>query len=204
MIRVKLLTVVPCERNDIRDFIEKWHYSKSINGVKSNYCFRLMNGDIIVGAAILGKLGMANVWKKYGKQEEDIIEIRRLCCIEETPPNVESYFISKIIKWIRDNTAIKIVLSYADQFYNHTGIIYHASNFKYLGKTSPTRMIKWGDKLWHDKTIRTYYNGKLKPYAQELKDALDRGEAVYVGSMYKHIFIYEIRRKINPRGKGRL
>lgn len=30
---VKEFKVSICNRNEIRDFIEKWHYSKSINGV---------------------------------------------------------------------------------------------------------------------------------------------------------------------------
>jgi hypothetical protein len=194
-------TVKLCPREDIENFIEKWHYSHSINGVKTKYCFKLMDGDMLIGAAIMAKLGMANVWKKYGDNEEDVIELRRLCCIDDTPKNTESYFISQMVRWLRANTSIKVILSYADQYHNHTGIIYKASNFEYLGTTNPSKMIEWNGKLWHDKTIRTYYNGKLKPYAQKLKDALDKGEAKYVEAQYKHIYRYIIVRKINPRQK---
>jgi len=188
-----------CRSDDIKSFIETWHYSKSINGVKNKYCFKMLDNNEIIGAAIMAKLGMANTWKKYGEKEEDVIELRRLCCIDDTPPNIESYFIGKIINWLKKYTKVLVVVSYADQHYNHTGIIYKASNFEYLGQTSPNKMIEWNGKLWHDKTIRTYYNGILKPYAQKLKDALDKGDAKYVTTDFKYIYIYKINRKIDPR-----
>ena len=82
---VREFTVSICNRDEIRDFIENWHYSKSINGVKSDYCFKLIHGNKIIGACIYGKLAMANVWKKYVDDENDILELRRLCCIDDTP-----------------------------------------------------------------------------------------------------------------------
>ena len=33
---VKQFKVIPCERAEINDFIENWHYSKSINGLISS------------------------------------------------------------------------------------------------------------------------------------------------------------------------
>ena len=45
-----------CGRKEIKVFIEKWHYSKSINGVLSSYCFKLLDDDEIVGAMLFGKM----------------------------------------------------------------------------------------------------------------------------------------------------
>jgi hypothetical protein len=188
------------ERNDVKDFIEKWHYSHSINGIKSTYCFGLFDGDELIGAGIFGGIAMANVWRKYGDRREDVIELRRLCCIDDTPKNTESYFIGRMLKWLLHNTDIKIVVSYADAYYGHDGTIYKATNFEYVGKTSPSRLIGWNGRVWHDKTIRTYgKKGKLKPYAQKVKDALERGEARYISGAYKHIYIYDLESRRNSR-----
>ena len=130
MDNVKDFVVKICDRKEIKSFIETWHYSKSINGLKSNYCFKLMNNKTIIGAMIYGQIGMANVWKKYADKENELIELRRLCCIDDTPRNTESYFIGFTLRWLKKNTEIKKVISYADSNYNHTGIIYKASNFK--------------------------------------------------------------------------
>ena len=185
-------TVEPCERKEIRDFIEKWHYSHNINGLLSQYCFKLMDGNTMVGAMIYGGLGMANCWKKYAENKEDIIELRRLCCIDDTPKNTESYFIGKTLKWLLKNTSIKKVISYADNTYGHRGVIYQASNFKHLGKTAKGRVIMWNGKKYHDKTIRTKYKGELKPFAQRVKEALEKGEAYYEETKGKEIYLYDL------------
>lgn len=46
---VKQFKVMPCERAEIKDFIEKWHYSKSINGLISDYYFKLLDGNKLIG-----------------------------------------------------------------------------------------------------------------------------------------------------------
>ncbi len=184
---VKLIT-----RKDVRDFVENWHYSQSINGLRISYVFGLFCDDNLIGAMIYGPLGMANTWKKYGETESDVIELRRLCCIDNTPKCTESYFIGKTQRWLKKNTNHKIIVSYADAHYNHTGIIYRATNFKYEGLTSKGRVIEYNGRTYHDKAIRTKYKGKLKPFAQRLKDALDNGEAKYIQTPGKHIYTFRL------------
>lgn len=183
-----------CTRKDIKEFIERWHYSKSINGLRIDFCFRLMNGDTMIGAMIYGKMAMANCWKKYAELEVDVIELRRLCCIDDTPKNTESYFIGKTLKWLRKNTSIKRVVSYADPSFGHTGVIYKASNFQHIGYTSKGRVIKYGDKRYHDKCIRANNNGNLKPFALEIREALKNGEASYISTKPKVIYLYNLRK----------
>lgn len=191
---VKDFNVLVCDRKDIKQFIEKWHYSKSINGIMSSYCFKLMNNNEIIGGMIFGKLGMANAWKKYAENAEDVIELRRLCCIDDTPKNTESFFIGACLRWLKKNTNIKIIVSYADPEYGHSGIIYQASNFTMIGKTSPGKVIFWNDKKYHDKAIRTKYKGELKPFARRLKNAIESGQARYVKTNGKNIYIFKLKR----------
>jgi len=190
---VKNYKVELCTRKDIKEFVESWHYSKSINGLRIDYCFKLLDGDKMIGAMIYGKMAMANCWKKYAESESDVIELRRLCCVDDTPKNTESYFIGKTLRWLRKNTDIKKVVSYADQSFGHTGIIYRASNFKHIGYTSKGRVIIYRGKRYHDKCIRANNNGKLKPFALEIKQALEIGEAIYVATEPKVIYTYELR-----------
>ena len=192
--KVKDFRVHYCQRHEIRDFIEQWHYSESINGVMATHCFGLLNGTELIGAILYGRMGMANTWKKYVDREDKLLELRRLCCIDDTPKNTESFFIGQTLRWLKKNTNVEKVISYADMDYNHEGTVYKASNFKYLGTTSKGRRIVYEGKIYHDKAIRTYYKGKLKPFAQKLRDALDSGEAEYIESQGKHIYLYEIRR----------
>lgn len=148
----------------------------------------------MIGAALFGSLGMANNWKKFANKECEVTELHRLCCIDDTMKNTESFFISRCLRWLKQNTEIKVVVSYADENHNHKGVIYQASNFEYLGQTTPSKMILLGEKLYHDKAIRTKYKGELKPFAVRLKAALDAGEAKYVDTKFKHCYVYKFER----------
>jgi len=196
-VRVKNFKVEEILLNRIRQFVENWHYSKNVNGLRISYCFGLFYQRELIGAAIYGCLGMANTWKAYGENERDVLELKRLCCIDKTPKNTESYFIARTIKWIKQNTEVKTIISYADEFYGHQGIIYKASNFEYLGTTSPGRVIHYDGKIFHDKAIRAYQysNGKkkLKPFAVKLREKLENGEARYIPTPGKHIYRYKLR-----------
>lgn len=191
--QIKSYGVFPCSRKEISNFIEEWHYSKNMNGVISDYCFKLMDGNRLIGAMVFGKLAMANVWKKYAKKQEHLIELRRLCCIDNTPKNTESYFIGKALKLLKKNTQIKKVLSYSDLTYGHTGVIYKASNFKLIGETKPQKVIQYQGRLYHDKTIRTTYKGKLKPFALKIKNALESDDAEYISTKKKNIYMYILK-----------
>jgi len=190
--RVKDFVVHETSLQRVRPFIERWHYSGNVNGLRISNVFGLFCDNDLIGAMIYGPIGMANVWKKYAENEQDVIELRRLCCIDATPKNTESYFIGKTIRWLKKHTNYKIIISYADTFHNHSGTIYKASNFEYLGMTSAGRVIEYNGKMYHDKTIRAYQNGKLKPYSQRIKTALESGKARYIETPGKHIYAYRL------------
>lgn len=191
---VREYQVLLCDRKEIVGFVEHWHYSKNVNGLTTDYCFKLLDADgNMIGAMIYGKIAMANVWKKYAQKESELIELKRLCCIDNTPKNTESFFIGHTLRWLKKNTEIKTVISYADMTYSHEGTIYKASNFTYAGMTAKGKVIMYNGKRYHDKTIRTKYKGELKPFAVEIKKALENGTAEYVDTLGKHIYLYGLR-----------
>lgn len=192
--KVKDFEVHLCERSEITKFIEEHHYSHNINGCIADYCFKLVYNNEIIGAMFYGRMAMANQWKRFGTEPEDVIELRRLVCIDDTPRNTESYFIGSTLRYLKKNTKIKTVVSYADQEYGHSGIIYRASNFEYKGFKKGAKVIIYNGKQYHDKSIRTKYKGQLKPFAVELKNALAQGNAYYKETAGKHTYVYELRK----------
>jgi hypothetical protein len=195
MSKVRDYIVSLCNRKEISKFIETWHYSKNVNGLQTTYCFKLEDQGRLIGAMMYGKIAMKGVWKKYADKESDIIELRRLCCIDDTPKNTESFFIGATLRWLRRNTEIKTVISYADSNFGHTGTIYQATNFTHAGMTAGGRVILYNGKRYHDKTIRTRYKGELKPFAKQIRDALESGEAKYVETTGKHIYLFNLRKE---------
>lgn len=195
-------TVELVDRPVVRDFIEQHHYSHNINGLMSSYCFAMYDQQQqMVGAMIYGKLGMANAWKKYGKSIDEVMELRRLVLVDDTPKNSESYFIGRTLRWLKANTAVTTIVSYADPNYGHSGVIYRATNFEHVGMTAPGKVIIWNGKKYHDKAIRTKYKGELKPFAKRLRQALEDGEAHYAKQLPKHIYVKNLRPGKGPKPK---
>ena len=106
-------TVEPCERKEIRDFIEKWHYSHNINGLLSQYCFKLMDGDTMVGAMIYGGLGMANCWKKSSAIPNNV-SATQLTRIWE---HVFVFCRRDEIKTFKTNKKVKSISHFGQKFY---------------------------------------------------------------------------------------
>jgi len=187
-------TVEKIDRKDVRGFIEKWHYSGNINGCIADYCYAIFSPDnVMKGAMFYGRMAMRNQWKRFSNDETRVIELRRLCCVDDTPKNTESFFIGKSLRMLKKEWGTGVVVSYADKEYGHTGIIYKASNFKMIGEIKGARVIVYNNKLYHDKTIRTKYKGVVKPYAQKIKDALDVGDAYYKKTKGKYTYTYNIK-----------
>ncbi len=203
---VKDFTVSLVEFKQVRQFVETWHYRKSAN-TSAQYSFALIHKGEMIGAMIYGLPAMVGQWKRYQEfgveKERDVIELRRLCCIDETPRNTESYFIGKTIRWIKKNTEHKIILSYADPHHGHEGTIYKASNFQHIGMTSPGKILDWNGKRYHDKSIRDYNRAHFRktgekilvPTAIKMKEALETGEAKWVNTPGKHIYVFPLTKK---------
>ena len=167
-----------------------------MNGLHISYCFKLMDGDTMIGAMVYGSLGMLGVAEKYNpKNPSKILELKRLVCIDDTPKNTESYFIGWTLRWLQRNTDLEMIISYADKTFGHEGVVYKATNFECMGETSAGRVIMWNGRRYHDKTLRNKHNGKLKPVAIELKNALDDGSAQYVETLTKNIYIYRFKKR---------
>lgn len=176
----------------VRPFIEQYHYSKSINGCKVSRCYAIYDGTELVGAALFGPLS-TTAWKKYGDVESDVVELRRLVCLDELPRNTESWFIAQCIKHLKKTTAFRVCVSYADPYHGHVGYVYQASNWTYVGRTSPDVLLKTPDgKLYHSRAMRTKYKGKLKPFALRLIAMQDAGSLVSVPVPGKYVYLYAL------------
>jgi hypothetical protein len=109
---------------------------------------------------------MPNTAKRYNPiNPKRCVELRRLVCIDNTPTNTESFFIGRTIRWLRQNTDYEVIVSFADKHYGHTGIVYRASNFEFLGETAPGRVLVVDGKEYHSRTL----SQPIKPYSRRIR-----------------------------------
>jgi len=193
----KSLEVKPCERSHIKSFLEKHHYSHNINGVKSSYCFSVEHEGRLMGAVLFGQMS-TTAWKRFGESESEVIELRRLVLLDCCPKNSESRVISQCLRWIKKNAKhIKVVVSYADPNYGHTGVVYKASNFNLAGKSGADKAYKDKDtgKIYHSRALRTKYKGEFKPFVKRLRQRLDEGILEPINLKPKHTYVYYMDRR---------
>lgn len=132
--------VLLCDDNQRRmviDFIRSNHYSKSISR-SSSPVFMLQDKRYrkLIGGIAFHHPSSENVVNSVygGKYTKSIKELHKLYIIDDTPKNMESYFIAKVMKKMKTvRPDIHTIISYADSTEGHTGAIYKASNFFYCG-----------------------------------------------------------------------
>lgn len=206
----------PCDIQLIKKFVENKHYSRSAD-VAAMYSFAMVSERVgIVAAAIFSKPAMNSIFKLYGGTEDEILELRRLVGVDDTPKNTESYFIGKCLKWLIKNTDKKTIVSYADPSFGHGGGIYKATNFIYDGVSGDTVVLElplseckhgpMGGQCAvegkthcqvHDRNMRckTKDGEDYTPAAKRLRMLHEQGIAKLVDREPKHRYHYHLEEK---------
>ena len=203
IIKVSDFTVEAVPRSAIQKFVEKWHYSHSTNGVQHTQCFALFDGMTMIGAMIYALPSMKATAAKYNPINPlRCWELRRLCCIDDTPTNTESYFIGKTLRWLKQNTDAEVIISYSDLHQGHEGTIYKASNFINIGQSPASRVLMVDGKEFHGRSM----NNKHRPYGRALKRRWEAKKAgakddgiFYVDRKPKNIYVYYLNKKVKKK-----
>jgi hypothetical protein len=111
-------------------------------------------------------------WKK-------VLSLTRLACLPEAPKNSESFLITHSTGLIRKDGRFVSLVTYADESQGHTGAIYLACGWEYVGRTGP--YPRWLDA--NGKQVASL-STKTRTTAQMI--ALGH---VMVGRFYKHKFV---------------
>lgn len=201
MIKARDLSVRPCEAKEVRAFIERHHYSKSINGVKVTQCFEVSHEGELVGAVLFGQMS-TTAWKKFGDNENQVLELRRLVLLDECGRNSESRVIGCCLRWIKKNLPlVRTIVSYADPMYGHEGVIYKASNFELIGTTPADKGFYDPEtgKTYHSRAMRTKYHGDYKPFVKRLRAKLEAGLLDVVTLKGKYCYVMRLDSGYQPK-----
>ena len=169
------------------DWLLNKHYAKRIPSI--SYSFGLYNENILRGVITFGKPPM-NLQRtgicgdEYAKY---VYELNRLVISEGQDKNVLSFFVSKALNMLPKPM---IIISYADKDFGHTGYIYQATNFKFVGETQVHKndITANGMEGLHQSSITDKFRGKenrMEAIRQTLGDKIK-----YVKRNQKNRYIY--------------
>ena len=153
-----------------------------------SHSFGLYDNEEIIGVILFGNPTAPTTLYICGeKNKKNVIELTRLWIKDDTPKNTESYFISRAMKYIEK----PIVVSFADPEANHTGIIYQACSFLYLGKSERKgRVIAIKNNNIHNKTLWAEYKT-----AERIREVFGADNVFYKKYTPKHRYVFINRHK---------
>jgi hypothetical protein len=184
-----------CPLKEVREFVETHHYSHNINGVKIKYCFKVEYNGMLVGAVLFGAMS-TTAWKKFAPLEKNVLELRRLVLLDNVGKNSESKAIGYCLRYInKHNKDVKVIVSYADPLHGHSGTIYKASNFQYIGVSGKDSGFRDSEtnKVYHSRALRTKYKGEYKPFVKKLREKLEKGLLIPYSIPPKHCYVYKFK-----------
>lgn len=118
----------------------------------------------------------------HPKNWQGVLALSRLVIVPGVPKNACTFLLARSMRLI-DRKAWPVLVTYAGEWQGHTGGIYRAANWRYVGLTKPEATFTVNGRM-----VARKAGGHTRTRAE----MADLG-AVLVGRFAKHKFIHEVR-----------
>jgi hypothetical protein len=169
----------------IAHILREWHYRKDWIGGSIKFCFGLYSPEVLIGGMAFGDPRHRDKYSDDGKTP--CLELRRLALVDNAPKNSESFFIGWCLRWLKNETKYRRIVSYADISRGHVGTIYRATGFRLVGQTDGGSVVHFEGREFHKRSL-TVDRG----YARELAAKVKTGEATIEETGAKNIYIKDL------------
>jgi len=131
------LVIKPVNKITASECYKKYHYFGG-KGFLSSFSYGVYFNNLIEGAISYGIPNAPCINGLFTEETQQYwLELTRLALSDKLPKNSESRVISITNKMVkREYPKLKGIITYADTEYGHTGTIYRASNYIYVGLTA--------------------------------------------------------------------
>lgn len=130
-------SVAPCTIDEAMPLVVRYHYTGGASKTATVLHGLYGSGGRLVGVAwwIPPTKHAANA--AYPENWRRVLALHRLVVEPGQPTNAASFLIGRSIRLIKAEGKWEYLLTYADIGEGHTGAIYKATNWEYLGETAP-------------------------------------------------------------------
>jgi hypothetical protein len=170
-----------------------WHYSRCVPKFKQVWIGAWENKKFI-GIISYGRSSTPYLGNKFGLKTTECVELTRIALTNHINPVSKIISISlKLLK--KQSPGLKLIVSLADPLQGHNGIVYQASNWIYIGKSSINTQYFFRNKWRNDSSLQRYLF-KNPEEKNRLKKRKIPGKNKYLMPLTK-----EMREKILPFAK---
>jgi len=172
-------------RKAVKYAVENFHYSKNAAPRAYDLPFAVFDDDVFCGVICYGRGATNSIGSPYGLAPGECIELIRVAL--NGNQSITSKALAISLRLIRKEAPlVKAVVSFADPEQDHVGTIYQATNWHYIGKTTPEKEYILNGKRIHGRT----YRSMGKPI---------NAKETYGSSKYR--YIYPLDKKLIPMCK---
>lgn len=120
------------------EVIREFHYSHSGStaAVRSFGLYRVSDRRLL-GVALFMAQRKSAAQSMWSGDHKRVLCLSRLAIDPRVPRNGASFLLGRAIRRLRDEGCWDCLTTYADTFEDHTGAIYKASNWEYMGLSTP-------------------------------------------------------------------
>lgn len=186
--------VVPVPHTVCQDLVQRHHYAKGGSNT-AVYCHGLVrrdNPERVVGIAWwlpptrVAAESVSDDWTR-------VLSLTRTVIEPGVPKNAATFLLSKSVKLIKIDGRLHTLVTYADERAGHTGGVYRAANWTYVGRTGP--YVKW--------VAEDGRQVAAKATKARTKAEMEALGPVRLGSFHKHKYVLRLpARKYAPTAGG--
>lgn len=169
-----------------RELVQRLHYAAGSSNTATfrHGLFRLEDWPLVPsGCAIWIPPTRTAAEASTDGDWQRVLSLSRLVIEPGVPTNAASFLLGHSEKLIRQSGMWDTLVTYADEWQGHTGAIYRAANWEYVGLTKPERVyVKDGAMIARKAGPKTRTHGDMLALGAEC-----------VGSFSKHKFVKYLR-----------
>jgi hypothetical protein len=180
---------------DVQAMVREHHYARggSNTAVYVHGLFRRSDDKLHAGAWWLPPTRVA--CESVNKEQwQKVLSLTRLVVLPDTPKNACSFLLARSVKLIQQDRRFVSLVTYADESQGHTGAIYKASGWAYVGRTGPYPRWENGDGV----------QVACKATKNRTKADMEALGHRKTGSFHKHKFVKHLRQQKRPLLEGLL
>lgn len=171
--------VATCTLSQAQALVAQYHYAGGgANTATYRHGLYRVGDDDPVGVAWWIPPTKSAALATYPERWTGVLALSRLVIAPGVPKNAATFLLSRSVKLI-DRAKWPCLVTYADEWRGHTGGIYRAAGWRYIGRTKPERTYVLNGRM----TAR-----KAGPKTRTHSEMLALG-AVCVGAFAKHKFV---------------
>jgi len=184
-----------------RAMIKKFHYMRTFpSGAKVNV--GMLDKGKLVGLIVFGYSSAtdAKVARLIpGMKKNEYLELQRMFISDAYGHNSESYLMSRIMKKLKFDLGLRLIVTHAGGCKNDCGIVYQASGFLYFGKQPSSDFFLTKDGEYKNIIAPMRFgriDSKNKTPQQVGEELFGEGEIVYAN---RYFYAYPLDKKLRSQ-----